>query len=272
MTTPGRASGRVGAALTAVLVAAALLAAPGAASGQTLQGRVIDTSTEAPVGGATLQLLAPDSQVVASGLSGDTGAFVLTAPRAGEFLLTVERIGYQTSVLGPLRLRARGFLEVTVALGTAALPIEGVNVEVAGRVRALELAGFYDRRLETAGQFLERAEIEKLYLQRASDVLNTFQGVRVWRSQGMADVQLRGASINAFSGPGAPCFPAIYLDGGLASPYGGASTPGRINLDQLLAEDLEAVEVYAAAATVPAQFARDGSPCGVILLWRRAGQ
>src|SRR5688500_17972605 len=113
------------------LVAALLLvAAPAETDGQTLRCRVVDTSSETAVAGATLQLLAPDSQVVIAGLSGDAGAFSLLAPRPGEYMLRIERLGYQTSVVGPLRLRAGAFLDVTIALGPAALPVEGVRVEV----------------------------------------------------------------------------------------------------------------------------------------------
>jgi hypothetical protein len=251
------------------LVAAVLLvAAPVETDAQTLRGRVVDTSSEAAIDGATLQVLAPDSQVVIAGLSDDAGAFSLLAPRPGEYLLRVERLGYQTSVLGPLRLRAGGFLDVTIALGPAALPVEGVRVEVEGRLLFLENAGFYDRRQKTAGQFLDRAEIEALRLQKVSDLLNTFRGVRIIRTGTEVDVQLRGAVANALTGAN-NCLPPIFRDGVMLAPQWPPEPKIRVNLDDLLAEDIEAVEVYVGQSTVPAQFAANGAPCGAIVLWRR---
>jgi hypothetical protein len=251
----------------AVLLAAALAAATPVAA-QTLRGRVVDTSSEAAVADATLQLLAPDSQVVVAGLSGETGAFALLAPRAGEYLLRVERIGYQSSVMGPLQLRAGGFLDVTVALGPAALPVEGVNVQVEGRLLFLENAGFYDRRQKMNGQFLDRREIESMNLEKVSDLLNTFRGVRIVRSLGEADVVLRGAVANALTAA-TNCNPPIFVDGVLLAPQFPPAPRIRINVDDLLAQDLEAVEVYVGQSAVPAQFAANGAPCGAIALWRR---
>jgi hypothetical protein len=250
------------------LMAAMLLLAPSGAAGQTLAGRVVDSSNEAAVEGATLQLLAADSQVVIGGLSRETGAFSLLAPSAGEYLLRVERLGYQTSVLGPLRLRSGGFLEVTVALGPAALPVEGVNVEVEGRLLFLENAGFYDRRQKTAGQFLDRREIEALQLRKVSDLLNTFRGVRIIRTGTEVDVQLRGAVANALTGA-TTCLPPIFRDGVMLAPQWPPEPRIRVNLDDLQLEDVEAVEVYVGSSTVPAQFAANGAPCGAIALWRR---
>jgi hypothetical protein len=251
-----------------LLAAALLLAAPSGSAAQTLRGRVVDTSSGTAVADATLQLLAPDSQVVIAGLSGDEGAFSLLAPSAGEYLLRVERLGYQTSVLGPLRLLSGGFLDVTVALGPAALPVEGVNVQVEGRLPFLESAGFYDRRQKTVGQFLDRSEIEALHREKLSDVLNAFRGVRIVRSLGEADVVLRGAITSALTGA-TECNPPIFMDGVLVAPQFPPAPRVRVDLDDLMAQDIEAVEVYVGQSTVPARFAANGAPCGAIALWRR---
>ena len=270
MTTRREVSGRARRTGWAAAIAGVFLgvAAPGRAAAQTLQGRVVDTSTQAAVAGATLQLLTADSAVVVAGLSGDGGAFALTSPTPGEFLLRVERIGYQTSVVGPVRLRARGFLEVTVALGVAALPVEGVNVAVEARTPFLESAGFYDRRQKLGGgQFLDRGELEKLHLEKMGSVMQTFRGVRVIRNTGEADVQLRGAVLSAMSGS-VNCLPPVFIDGVLIAPQAPPYTGPRPNFDDLLTEDIEAIEVYVGQSTVPAQFARDSAPCGAIALWR----
>jgi hypothetical protein len=107
------------------LLALALLAAlPGGAAAQRLQGRVIDTGTQAPVGGAALQLLAPDSSVALYGVSDEAGGFTLVLQRAGEYTLKIAALGYQAALLGPLPLESGKTLEITVALGPARSPVD----------------------------------------------------------------------------------------------------------------------------------------------------
>ena len=98
--------------------------APVALSAQTLRGTVVDTSTEAPVGGATLLLVAPDSQRVASTLTDDAGAFSVTAPRPGEYMLRVERLGYDIAFVGPFELKAQGFVDITLALAPVTIALD----------------------------------------------------------------------------------------------------------------------------------------------------
>lgn len=126
MTTNPRPPRTASAARLAAMLA--LLALPRAAHAQRLQGRVIDTTTEAPVAGAALQLVAADSIVAVYGISDEAGGFTLIAQRPGEYTLRIARPGYQSAVLGPLPLERGKTLEVTVALGVDRTPVDTAAV------------------------------------------------------------------------------------------------------------------------------------------------
>jgi hypothetical protein len=94
------------------LLACLLLAAP--LDAQVVRGRLSD-STGAPVGGAIVTLVAPDRTIAARGLTSSTGNYSVRAPRAGEYTVSVLRIGYPPFRSGLLRV---GALE-TVTFSTA---------------------------------------------------------------------------------------------------------------------------------------------------------
>lgn len=115
---------RIRARLAGAAVAAGLFLRAAPADAQRLQGRVIDTGTEAPVGGAALLLLRPDSTVARYGVSDEAGGFTLIPDRPGDYTLRIAAVGYQSAELGPLPLARGETLEVTVALGVARTPID----------------------------------------------------------------------------------------------------------------------------------------------------
>jgi hypothetical protein len=60
----------------------------------------------------------------------------------------------------------------------------------------------------------------------------------------------------------ADCSPALFVDGQPA--------PGGISdLDAVTPPEIEGIEVYARAATAPAQYKRLDSDCAIILVWTR---
>jgi hypothetical protein len=62
-----------------------------------------------------------------------------------------------------------------------------------------------------------------------------------------------------------PCPPALYVDGILI-------LDGASHIDEfVLPYEVEAVEVYKSAASVPARFGGSTAGCGVIVIWSRGG-
>src|SRR5262249_7633767 len=62
-----------------------------------------------------------------------------------------------------------------------------------------------------------------------------------------------------------PCYAAVVRDGLRIYPFTGANPP---DLDKIFAEELSGIELYARAATVPAEL-RDAATCGALVLWSR---
>lgn len=255
--------------LTRAGLLALLLAAPAAARAQTLRGTVTDRATQGPVAGATVILVTPDSQQVASGISDDNGAFTVTAA-PGEYMVTVQRIGYAYFIDGPIRLRANGFASVNLSLTPQAIAVDTLGVRVEQQDPALRRAGFYQRKKDGHGIFLDRGFIEKRESSRMSDILSGLQGVRVISDNGTTDVQLRNSMTNVFRGTPQACLPLIFVDGLLLAD-GKVAGFSRMNLEQIRPNDTAGIEVYMGESSVPLQFARGGGACGALLFWTRSG-
>jgi hypothetical protein len=253
------------------LALAALLAcAPAALRAQTLRGTVTDRATRGPGSGATVVLIGPDSQKVASAISGDDGRFSVTTA-AGEYMVAVERLGYGPITDGPIRLRMNGFAEVTLGLMPQAIALDSLGVSVDQQDPALLRAGFYKRKKDSHGIFLDRTYIEKRSTQSMSDILSGLQGVRVLNQNGSTDVQLRSAMTNVFRGTPQMCLPLVYVDG-LLMADGKVAGGSRMNLELLRPNDLAGIEVYTSQAAAPMEYSNGGGQCGVLVFWTRSGQ
>ena len=230
-----------------------LLARPGAA--QTLRGRVVEAVTETAIPGATLQLLDRDGNSVSSTIAGPGGSFALSAPAGAEYTVTVEHIGYTPFTHGPVQLDDEGGAEMVLRLTIEVIPLNPLNVEVEARVRKLERVGFYDRKRLGLGTFIEYHQIG-VQARTAADVLRRVAGLRLVIQGYFTDVQTRGSGT---------CRPGIYIDGAFVS--GPRRTVTSFNLEDLPATDIEAIEVYPGAASVPPQYNGGTSMCGLILFW-----
>lgn len=110
-------------------VGALTLCLAGQLAAQTIRGRVTEQGTDTAIPGALLLLLSPDGEEVASGVSGETGAWVLRAPTPGEWFVRVERIGFAASTSGPLRVAAGAELTVPLEVSSAPLALPTLTVE-----------------------------------------------------------------------------------------------------------------------------------------------
>jgi len=105
------------------------LAFTGTLNAQTIRGRVTEQGTDTAISGALLLLLSPEGEEAASGISGETGAWVLRAPSPGEWFVRVERIGFAASQQGPFRVAAGAELAVPLEVSSAPLELPALTVE-----------------------------------------------------------------------------------------------------------------------------------------------
>jgi hypothetical protein len=82
----------------------AALAVPPLAGAQTVQGRVTEMGSGAPVGGAIVLLMDENGTRQRATLADRGGEYRITAPAAGSYRLRVERVGYATSTSALLGL------------------------------------------------------------------------------------------------------------------------------------------------------------------------
>ena len=246
------------------LCASLLVAAPLAA--QSITGRVLDADTRAPLAGAAVRLVREDGTLVSASLSADNGAFRVTGP-AADYQVVVERIGYAVE-REAMRLRPNGTIEVEVLLHAEAIALDTLRVET--RSRAMINAGYYDRKRMGFGQFIERAQFTKMAARNLADVISLMQGVRVTRQNSFSDVVMRGAFVKRPN-----CLPLVYLNGAkVVTAYNWPDGrwqwgDNRFNLDDVPADQVEAVEVYKSKESAPIQFLNSDSECGVVMIWAR---
>jgi hypothetical protein len=124
--------------------------------------------------------------------------------------------------------------------------------------RALALRNFDERKARGLGLFVTRSDILARNPLRPSDLLRDKRGVRVVRLSN----NYYGVRFAAYSARVRPCAPSMWIDGQLA--------PG-MEIDDLLPDDIYAIELYESFASVPAEFAPRTStvPCGTIVIWTR---
>lgn len=233
---------------------------PALLDAQVIRGRLLDAETDAPVPAG--RVLAIDSAFgsVASALSDARGRFTL---RVGGGIQSVSvfasALAYRSYVDGPFDLAAGDTLALEFRIQPFPIPVDSLSVSVEGRLKRLEMSGFYQRRaMEPGGVFLERPELKEKPAVRASDLFRRLSGVFVVPARnglGGWKVLLRSR-----------CLPVVFIDGvRVRSPkYGG----GLID-DWLHPDEIEGIEIYRSPAQVPLQYGGTGAKCGVIVMWTR---
>ena len=247
-----------------LLALASAVAAP--AQAQTVRGTILDSESGQPVSLAYVGLLAEGQELVVAALADVAGGFELEAPGAGAYFLYVTRTGYETVMDGVFELGADGVLDLRIGLEPEPVTIDPVTVEAARDVSPLEEAGFYERAARGIGHFMIREEIERVAIERVSDAFHRIPSIGVVETRPLvggpsvmqtpALVVRRGAD---------SCSPTLYVDRAMVAA--GVLEPVRPD-EFVSTTDIEAIEVYARTAEVPAEFDAIND-CGVVLIWTR---
>jgi hypothetical protein len=147
---------------------------------------------------------------------------------------------------------------VAVELEPTAQRLAAVTVTGVGARRANGLRDFEARRATGNGLYITRDEIARRNSERTSDVLRGKRGVSLVKlSNGTF-----GARFALYSRTKSKCTPDLWIDGVWSRDT---------EVDEILASDIEAMELYETFATVPFQFTPHGKtpPCGTIVMWTR---
>jgi hypothetical protein len=213
-----------------------------------IDGAITDSAL-APLADAAAWLLGSKLEV----LTGANGRFRIERLPAGRYLLLVRRIGF-TPVSTAVQVDEGETARVWFSLNRLATALD--TVRIMARNESGRLSEFDMRRKMGDGQFMTQAEIEKLNLQGASDLLRRFMAVTI----------VGGSAMSHRSLPAQGCPYQFFIDG-VAIP-----TP-KIDIDLPSPKEIAGIEVYTGPASIPLQYknTHDAGFCGVILLWTRSG-
>ncbi len=253
-----------------------------------LTGMVTDATTGEPIIGAEVEL----TGTVFADRTDSTGTFRIEQLPAGPAKLIVRQIGHR-----PLRqeigLPPNGTLELprgVLAVGQAPLMLDPLVVE-ATATRSV-LTEFNRRRVRGTGAFLTMEEWERRGRPTSTiDLLRRLRGVRILPGPDLAHQYLvsmrrttsrtfgldinddlsglveRSALADADLLSKVGCPPLVFVD----RQYRG--TTNTLNLvHEVPFGDLIAVEAHQSTASMPIEFTRRGSTCGVLAFWTRYAQ
>ena len=183
------------------------------------------------------------------------GAFQLFTAALDTVTITIRVIGY-TELSALLTARESQWDTVLVQLERTAQALKGVTVKENANRRGNAFAEFDERRARGNGVFVTRADIVTRGATRLGDLVRSMRGVNVVRG--------RVRFVSQTGSRGTLCQPDVWLDGTRARG---------MEVDDILASDVEAMELYANFSSVPFEFSSRGAnsiPCGTIVIWTRA--
>jgi hypothetical protein len=255
--------GHASARFATSFVVACLLAGARLASAQTrptsavIDGIVTDTSL-ARLAGATVAIAGSPTEVTTD----ERGHFRILGLSAGRYVLMIRHVGF-ASLPSVVDVAERDTVRGAFTLERLATSLD--TVVVAEHAAPAQLSEFEQHRKLGQGQFMTRAQIEKLNFVDATNLLRSFQSVSVTG---------RGALNRRMSN----CPFQFFIEGVRVSTPVRDSMSDRLDLPSV--GDIEGIEVYTNTATVPLQYKTFGGDsrsgfgggfCGVILIWLRHG-
>lgn len=255
------------------LVAMSAMVSAAPVRAQVINGTLMEVDSDRPISLGLVIMMTVEGDSVTSAVTGSDGRFSVEAEEAGQFLLVASAFGFKETRAGVFELGADGSMDVEFRVGAAAMPIDGILVELQRPSIEHQLVrnGFVRRLQRGLGAFVTPYEIERSNAMSAADLFRGIQGVSV-RIRGGGLGSHRGETVQFLSANGY-CTPTIYMDGLRLSPQLVAS----ISLDEMIPLNLvDALEVYRRPAEIPIEYSSIGNrvegetgTCGVVVIWTK---
>jgi carboxypeptidase family protein/TonB-dependent receptor-like protein len=190
-------------------------------------------------------------------LSDSTGRFVLRGLDTGHVAFSVRRIGFEPSEF-TVSLDSGETFTLDLTLNQSVVQLTEVDVNADSRIRDALRQFYRHKESEGGGVFIVRADIEKSHAQTLSDVVRRVPGLVMIPSHFFGADGVRMARNTG----GRDCPVVFWLDGARA-PW--------LNLDDIAPMNVEAIEIYRGAATLPAEYNDNKATpaCGTIAIWTR---
>lgn len=233
------------AAIAAATVASFSPALEAQVTGATMELRVYSAEDMRPLSGARVVV----EGVGVHGITDANGFLTLRNLPTGPRTIEIRYLGHETT-RQLLRFEIGRTTRMEFALPLDPIELTGVTADV--RTDILVTRGFYDRQQGGLGTYLTREDILRTRPRFLSDLLRRVSGIQVGSSLIRPNASIRTG--------GRSCPIQFFVDGALASDF---------NIDEVGADDVEGLEIYRGAATVPPMYNKGTSACGVILIWTR---
>ena len=221
---------------------------------------VFSGDTGEPIEGAEVVNLFEHTTVRTS----KTGTTTLSFLPEGGSMIRVQKIGYQPVTM-VVAVSPSDTVPLTIVLSAAAQTLPKMTTtDSAPRYIAPGLRDFEERRSKGFGYFLAEAELRKADNQKMTNLIRRLPNINIicprsgTRRGDCYATSLRQPQKYAVLGGECPL--DVYIDGA-------ASTDN--DLEKMRINEYAGVEYYPGGGTIPMQYNRTGSSCGVLLFWTR---
>lgn len=243
---------------TGTLLLLVLAALAGAGEAQVPVGRrelvgIVKDPKGGPIEGAVVEIPGTGTRTNA------TGSFRLFTREVDTVTLSIRHPGF-SPIEALISANGRQWDTVMVELDQLVTTLPGARI-TEERVLREGLKGFYERQHQAvSGIFVAREEIASRNTAILSDVLQSKRGVHLVSLTGSGI--RKGVRFATYSTKRQGCVPDMWVDGQFAQG---------MEIDDLSANTVEAIELYDTFSTVPMQFSPKGGsiPCGTVVVWTR---
>ena len=191
--------------------------------------------------------------------------------------LALRRIGYLPAEREFTLPPAENSVDFLISMEPAPVRLSDIGVETdAVRLTTGRMTGFYRRRdIGAGGHFFTRDQIKSMGAQKVTDVVRRVPGTVIFSEENVnVDPLNPGAGFigrtpvsivfgrTGYARAGEPCTPLIFVNDMVIATD---------DFDFLLpAGQIAGMEVYTSPASIPVEYNRRGSGCGVIVVWTDA--
>ncbi|MEX2280989.1 MAG: carboxypeptidase regulatory-like domain-containing protein, partial [Gemmatimonadota bacterium] len=242
------------------------LALPGFLSGQEIRARVVDDQSRQPIPGANATL-STNGAVITRARSDGSGFFKMKPPRAGDYEIAIEMIGYEPQRRS-ITFAAADLTIAAFVLKTQAVPVAPVEATARPQPAAGTAAGFSRSQHVIAGARLarfERMSATPLTVVRDLGLRVTENKLPTGATYLCVESVRNLPTISGMGGDSMDCqWPVIVIDGIMVADSKDAYRTFR----QLQLRDMESFE-FMTPVDAGHRYGMDASANGALVIWTR---
>ena len=225
----------------------------------------------APIDGAEVRVVGTDLVTITNA----NGFYVFPEIPFGLRILQISHIGYQDREIA-VSLGGGTAYKVDFKLTTEAIPIEGITVTAIPRRLFRDMVGMQHRMEMGFGDFLLEEDLARRGGGSVAHAIQGIAGARLVSSgsqiRNLFVVLRRAVNVDLGTGARSNCYPAVFVDGHRVSkPTQGGVGHDPYDLSTMFTIEVQAIEIYKGASSVPAEFGGGNAACGALVIWTKRG-